>query len=125
MLPLLWLGERLHPEFDIAFLSNLDKSQAGTPSDEQVRWAWSDINAELRKGFEQMSESDWGPEALGRIGGRFRQRSFAQSLRDITEPYEPSLLSPRTSVPCSQSDQEQESEVSKTEHPMSLSWNVD
>jgi len=34
------------------------------------------------------------PEALGSIGRRFRQRRFAQSLRDPTEPNEPSLLSP-------------------------------
>lgn len=59
MLPLLSLGERLHPEFDRVFVSNPDKSQAEIPSHEQVRRAWNDINAELRKGFEKMSESDW------------------------------------------------------------------
>ena len=32
MLPLLSLGERLHPEFDVAFISNPDKSQADIPS---------------------------------------------------------------------------------------------
>ena len=31
MLPLLELGERLHPEFDVAFVSNPDKSRAGIP----------------------------------------------------------------------------------------------
>src|ERR1700722_2290995 len=40
MLPLLWLGERLHPEFDVAFVSNPDKSLAEIPSHEQVRRAW-------------------------------------------------------------------------------------
>jgi DinB superfamily len=59
MLTLLSLGERLHPEFDVAFVSNPDKSQADIPSHEQVRRAWNDINAELRKGLEKMSESDW------------------------------------------------------------------
>lgn len=59
MLPLLSLRERLHPEFDVAFVSNPDKSQADIPSQEQVRQAWNDINAELRKGFEEMSDSDW------------------------------------------------------------------
>ena len=59
MLPLLSLGERLHPEFDVAFISNPDKSQADTPSHEQVRRAWNAVNAELRKGFESMSWSDW------------------------------------------------------------------
>jgi hypothetical protein len=59
MLPLLELGERLHPEFDVAFVSNPDKSQAGIPSHEQVRYAWSAINGELWKGFEKMSWSNW------------------------------------------------------------------
>ena len=59
MLPLFSLGERLHPEFDVAFISNPDKSQADIPSHEQVRRAWNAVNAELRKGFEKMSWSDW------------------------------------------------------------------
>ena len=59
MLPLLALGERLHPEFDVAFISNPDKSQAAIPSHEQVRQAWKTVNAELWKGFEKMSWSDW------------------------------------------------------------------
>ena len=59
MLPLLGMGERLHPEFDVAFVSNPDKSQAAIPSHEQVRQAWTTVNAELSKGFEKMSWSDW------------------------------------------------------------------
>jgi DinB superfamily len=59
MLPLLELGERLYPEFDVAFVSNPDKSQAAIPSHEQVRQAWKSVNAELSKGFEKMSWSDW------------------------------------------------------------------
>jgi hypothetical protein len=59
MLPLLGLGERLHPEFDAAFVSNPDKSQAATPSHEQVREAWNAVNSDLRKGMEGWSWSDW------------------------------------------------------------------
>ena len=59
MLPLLGLGERFYPEFDVAFVSNPDKSQAGIPSHVQVRRAWNVVNAELWKGFENMSSSDW------------------------------------------------------------------
>jgi hypothetical protein len=59
MLPLLGFGERLHPEFDFAFVSNPDKSQAAIPSQEQVREAWKTVNSELWKGFEKMSWSDW------------------------------------------------------------------
>src|ERR1700676_3188842 len=60
MLPLLGLRERLHPEFDVAFVSNPDKSRADIPSHEQIRRAWNVVNAELWKGFETMSWSDWG-----------------------------------------------------------------
>ena len=59
MLPLLGIGERLHPEFDVAFVSNPDKSQAAIPSHEQVRQAWTTVNGELSKGFEEMSWPDW------------------------------------------------------------------
>jgi hypothetical protein len=59
MLPLLRLGERLHPEFDVAFVSNPDRSRADMPSHEQVRGAWTVVNAELWKGFETMSWNDW------------------------------------------------------------------
>ena len=59
MLPLLGLGERLHPEFDVAFVSNPDRSRDDIPSHEQVRGAWSVVNAELWKGFEKMSPNDW------------------------------------------------------------------
>ena len=59
MLPLLGLRERLHPEFDVAFISNPDRSRAEIPSHDQVRGAWSVVNAELWKGFEKMSSNDW------------------------------------------------------------------
>ena len=59
MLPLLGLRERIYPEFDVAFVSNPDKSQAAIPSHEQVRLAWNAVNTELWKGFEKMSWSDW------------------------------------------------------------------
>jgi hypothetical protein len=58
MLPLLGLGDRSHPEFDVAFVSNPDKSQAAIPSHEQVHRAWNAVNGELSKGFERMSSSD-------------------------------------------------------------------
>src|SRR6195256_698770 len=59
MLPLLGIAERLHLEFDVAFVSNPDKARAAIPSHEQVRQAWNVINAELWNGFEKMSWSDW------------------------------------------------------------------
>jgi len=59
MLPLLGLRERLHSEFDVAFIANPDRSRADIPSHEQVRGAWNVVNAELWKGFETMSWNNW------------------------------------------------------------------
>jgi hypothetical protein len=59
MLPLLGLRDRLHPEFDVAFIANTDKSKTTIPSHEQVHGAWNAVNGELQKGFERMSSSEW------------------------------------------------------------------
>src|SRR3984957_15380102 len=59
MLPLLGLSERLHPEFDVAFISNPDRSRADVPSHERVRQAWNSVNGELSAGFEKMSWPYW------------------------------------------------------------------
>jgi hypothetical protein len=59
MLPLLGLRERLHPELDVAFVSNPDKSRADIPSHLEVRQAWNNVNDELSRGFARMSWPDW------------------------------------------------------------------
>ena len=59
MLPLLAIGQRLHPEFDVAFISNPDKAQAGIPSVEMVRKAWKEVNGRLFEGFPSISAADW------------------------------------------------------------------
>src|SRR5258708_12528008 len=59
MVRLLGLGDRSDSEFDVAFVSNPDKSRAGIPSHEQVRQAWKVVNADLWKGLEKMSWSEW------------------------------------------------------------------
>jgi hypothetical protein len=59
MLPLLGFGRRLHPEFDVAFISNPDKTQAAVPSAELVRKAWIEINARLFEGFASLAAADW------------------------------------------------------------------
>jgi hypothetical protein len=59
MLPLLGFGRRRHPEFDVAFISNPDKTQAGVPSVELVRKVWTEVNARLLEGFASLSAADW------------------------------------------------------------------
>ena len=59
LLPLLGIGERLHPEFDSMFISNPDKSVALTVSKESLKPAWQEINQKLWEGFSKFSDSDW------------------------------------------------------------------
>jgi hypothetical protein len=59
MLPLLGIGQRLHPEFDVAFISNPDKAQTEIPSVELVRKAWREVNGRLFEGFASLSAADW------------------------------------------------------------------
>jgi hypothetical protein len=59
MFPLLGIGRRLHPEFDVAFVSNPDKSQAEIPSVELVRKAWREVNGKLFEGFASLSAAEW------------------------------------------------------------------
>jgi hypothetical protein len=63
MLPLLGLGERLYPEFDMAFISNPDKSQAAIPSHEQVRQAWKMSWSDWLQRHTAVSEEDFAKDA--------------------------------------------------------------
>ena len=59
LLPLLGVGERLHPEFDVMFTSNPDKSVPLTVSGPSLKVAWQEINQKLWDGFSKFSASDW------------------------------------------------------------------
>ena len=59
LLPLLGIGERLHPEFDGMFISNRDQSVALTVSKQSLKTAWQEINQKLWEGFSKFSDSDW------------------------------------------------------------------
>ena len=59
LLPLLGIGERLYPELDGMFVSNLDKSVPLTISEQSLKTAWQEINQKLWDGFSEFSDSDW------------------------------------------------------------------
>jgi hypothetical protein len=59
LLPLLGLGERLHPELDAMFVSNSDRSLQKTPSGEELKRIWDEINESLWTGFSKLSASEW------------------------------------------------------------------
>jgi len=59
LLPLLGIGERLHPEFDAMFTTNPDKSVPLSVSGPSLKAAWQEINQKLWEGISKFSASDW------------------------------------------------------------------
>lgn len=59
MLPLLGIGDRLHPELDDAYISNPDKTIADPLSAADLKKAWSEVNAAVTSAVEKYSADDW------------------------------------------------------------------
>ena len=59
MLPLLALGERLHPELDEIFLTSPDRAVADLPSAADLKRYWGEVNGRLLDGFGAFSAADW------------------------------------------------------------------
>ena len=59
MLPLLGIGERLHPELDDAYITNPDRTIADPLSASDLKKAWNDVNAAITSGVEKFSTDDW------------------------------------------------------------------
>jgi hypothetical protein len=59
LLPMLAVGERLHPELDEAFISNPDGTLADPVPVASLRSAWSEINNQLTAAFDRFTPQDW------------------------------------------------------------------
>jgi hypothetical protein len=59
LLPLLGIGERLHPELDAMFVSKPDRSIELTVTAQSLKSAWNTINQKLWEGFSGFSAADW------------------------------------------------------------------
>jgi hypothetical protein len=59
MFPLLGLGERLHPELDEAYVTNPDGTLADPISVEDLKKAWSDVNAKVTAVVEALTAEEW------------------------------------------------------------------
>ena len=59
MLPLLGIGERLHPELDEAYLTNPDHAVSDPVSAPDLKKAWSEVNAAITTAVEKFSVDDW------------------------------------------------------------------
>jgi hypothetical protein len=59
MIPLLGLGERLHPELDEAFISQPDKSGTKMPAIKDLRQYWAEVHDRLAELFRAQSPEQW------------------------------------------------------------------
>jgi hypothetical protein len=59
MLPMLGIGERLHPELDEPFITNPDKALADSISTSDLKEAWTAVNQKLTAAFERFTPEDW------------------------------------------------------------------
>jgi hypothetical protein len=59
MLPLLGVGERLHPELDDIFLTSPDRAVAELPSVATLKQNWDEVNSKLVTGMERFAPDDW------------------------------------------------------------------
>jgi hypothetical protein len=60
LLPLLRLGDRLHPELDDAFITHPDRTFPKDPQEPSaLRSAWSDVNEKLLTAFEKLRPEEW------------------------------------------------------------------
>jgi len=59
MIPILGLGERLHPELDAIFVSSPDKAGAQLPPVAELRKYWDEVNGKLLSQFPTLSENEW------------------------------------------------------------------
>jgi DinB superfamily len=59
LISLMGLGQRLHPELDEVFITAPDRTAVNEMSAEDVKKAWTEINARLNAEFSKMTAADW------------------------------------------------------------------
>jgi hypothetical protein len=59
MLPMLGLGERIHPELDDAYITNGDRLLADPLSAMELRRTWTEVNDKLTAAFDRLNLQDW------------------------------------------------------------------
>jgi hypothetical protein len=59
MLPLLGIGERLHPELDEAYLTNPDQTISDPVYAPDLKKAWGEVNTAITSAVEKYSIDDW------------------------------------------------------------------
>jgi hypothetical protein len=59
MLPMLGIGERLHPELDETYITNPDRTLPDPLPAAELRNAWAEVNSKLTAAFEKFTPEDW------------------------------------------------------------------
>src|ERR1700733_4301547 len=59
MIPLLGLGERLHPELDDTYITTSDRVLEDPLSATELRRAWAEVNRKLTTAFAEFTLQDW------------------------------------------------------------------
>ena len=59
MLPLLGVGERMHPELDDIFLTSPDRTVPELPPVAVIKKSWDEVNDKLLTGMERLSAPEW------------------------------------------------------------------
>lgn len=59
MLPLLAIGERMHPELDQAYITNPDRTIPDPLSAADLKKAWREVNSAITSAVEKFSADDW------------------------------------------------------------------
>lgn len=78
LLPMLGLGERLHPELDDVYLTNPDRKLPDPLSTADLKKAWSEVHNKLTAGFEAMTPKQW----LDRHGAVSEEDFVKEPLRN-------------------------------------------
>jgi hypothetical protein len=59
MFPMLFVGDRLHPELDEPFLTQPDRTAPDTISGADLKKALKDVNEKLTEAFEKLQPEEW------------------------------------------------------------------
>jgi hypothetical protein len=59
MFPMLFVGDRLHPELDEAFITEPDRKAPDSVSPAALKQALKDVNDKLTEAFEKLQPEEW------------------------------------------------------------------
>jgi hypothetical protein len=59
MLPMLGLGERLHPELDDVYIANPDRTVPDPLSAADLKKAWTEVNSTVTAALEKLTPEEW------------------------------------------------------------------